>query len=70
MKKLISLILALSCLLTLTVPASAADSAVGTTLRLTETKGTVTVKTASGESKSIVKSMSRRGPDRPGRPDV
>ena len=57
MKKLISLILALSCLLTLTVPASAADSAVGTTLRLTETKGTVTVKTASGESKSIVKSM-------------
>jgi len=57
MKRLISLVLALSCLLTLTVPASAADDATGTTLRLTETKGTVTVKTASGESKSIVKSM-------------
>lgn len=57
MKRLISLVLALSCLLTLTVPVSAADSATGTTLRLTETKGTVTVKTASGESKSIVKSM-------------
>ena len=57
MKRLISLVLALSCLLTLTVPASAADNATGTTLRLEETKGTVTVKTASGESKSIVKSM-------------
>ena len=51
------LLLALSFLRTLCVPASAADSAVGTTLRLTETKGTVTVKTAAGESKSIVKSM-------------
>lgn len=57
MKKAISLILALSFLLALTVPAAAADSAVGTTLRLTETKGTVTVKTAAGESKSVVKSM-------------
>ena len=57
MKKAISLILAFSFLLALTVPAAAADSAVGTTLRLTETKGTVTVKTAAGESKSVVKSM-------------
>ena len=57
MKKAISLILALSFLLALCVPASAADSAVGTTLRLEETKGSVTVKTAAGESKSVVKSM-------------
>ncbi|MBR0312700.1 MAG: FecR domain-containing protein, partial [Oscillospiraceae bacterium] len=57
MKKRISLILALSLLLTLSVPAAAANDAVGTTLRLTETKGTVTVKTAAGKSKSVVKSM-------------
>ena len=57
MKRTLSVILSLTLLLTLCVPALAADSAVGSTLRLEETSGTVTVKTSAGQSKSVVKSM-------------
>lgn len=52
MKRIFSWVLTLSFLLALTVPAMAADDATGTTLRLEETNGTVTVKDAAGKDKS------------------
>ncbi len=52
-KRLGSLLLALALLGTLALPASAANDAVGTTLRLVEHSGTVTVKNASGKAVSV-----------------
>ena len=52
MKRFFSWILVLSILLALTVPAMAADDATGTTLRLEEANGTVTVKDAAGTEKT------------------
>ena len=57
MRKTISLFLALLLLFTLTVPANAADEAIGSTLRLEDMSGTVTVKDASGLNKSVRKGM-------------
>ena len=45
--------LALLLVLSLNAPAFAADSAAGTTIRLEETEGTVTVKNASGKAQSV-----------------
>ena len=52
MKHFISMLLVLSFLLILAVPAMAADDATGTTLRLEEINGTVTVKDAAGNDKT------------------
>ncbi len=52
MKRFLSLMLTVLLLCSLCVPALAADSAVGTTLRLSEIKGTVTVKDAAGKDKT------------------
>ena len=52
MKRFFSWLLVFSFLLLLTVPAMAADDATGTTLRLEEINGTVTVKDASGNDKT------------------
>ncbi len=58
MKRLLSLILLFAMAFALAAPAMAAtEEAVGTTLRLSETKGTVTVKDASGKNKSVRASM-------------
>lgn len=57
MRKTLSLFLALTLVFCLSVPAAAADDATGTTLRLQETTGTVTVKTSSGQKKSVTKGM-------------
>ena len=57
MKRFLPFLLILSFLLTLTMPAMAADDATGTTLRLEETNGTVTVKDAAGKDKSAREGM-------------
>ena len=57
MKRFFSWLLVFSFLLLLTVPAMAADNATGTTLRLEEINGTVTVKDASGNDKTVRASM-------------
>lgn len=57
MKRFLPFLLILSFLLTLTMPAMAADDATGTTLRLEETNGTVTVKDAAGKNKSAREGM-------------
>ena len=57
MKRFFSWLLVFSFLLLLTVPAMAADNATGTTLRLDEINGTVTVKDASGNDKTARASM-------------
>lgn len=57
MKKLISLVLVLVFLFALSVPAAAADDATGTTLRLEETNGTVTVKDSAGKDKTAREGM-------------
>ena len=57
MKRIVALVMTLILLCGLTVPASAADTAVGVTLRLEKTEGTVTVKSASGRKQSIRSGM-------------
>lgn len=57
MKRIVALVMTLILLCGLTVPASAADAAVGVTLRLEKTEGTVTVKSASGRKQSIRSGM-------------
>lgn len=57
MKRTISLLMILAILLSLTVPAMAADDATGTTLRLEETNGAVTVKDAAGKDKTAREGM-------------
>lgn len=57
MKRIVTLVMTLILLCGLTVPASAADAAVGVTLRLEKTEGTVTVKSASGRKQSIRSGM-------------
>lgn len=52
MKRIFSGLLILSLLLALTVPAAAANDATGTTLRLEEANGAVTVKDAAGKDKT------------------
>ena len=51
-RRVISQFLALALIFTLTAPAMAADSAIGTTVRLEETSGTVTIKDAAGIGKT------------------
>ena len=53
MKRIVALVMTLILLWGLAVPVSAADTAVGVTLRLEKTEGTVTVKNASGRSQTI-----------------
>ena len=57
MKKLLSIILAITLLCSLTLPAAAADKAVGSTLRMQKTEGTVSVKNASGKAQTIKANM-------------
>lgn len=57
MKRIVALVMTLILLCGLAVPASAADTAVGVTLRLEKTEGTVTVKSASGRKQSIRSGM-------------
>lgn len=52
-----SFFLAVLLMSSLILPANAAENAMGTTLRLEETKGTVTVATSSGTSKSVIAGM-------------
>ncbi len=60
MKKICALILLFAMAFVLAAPAAAVtEEAVGTTLRLTETKGTVEVKDASGKKKALVKTGTR-----------
>ncbi len=53
MKRIVALVMTLILLCGLAVPVSAADTAVGVTLRLEKTEGTVTVKSASGRKQTI-----------------
>ena len=53
MKRILALVMTLILLWGLVVPVSAADTAVGVTLRLEKTEGTVTVKNASGRKQTI-----------------
>lgn len=57
MKKLLSLILVITLLCSMSLPALAADKAIGATLRLEKTEGTVAVKNASGKAQSVKASM-------------
>ncbi len=56
MKRILSIVMTLVLLWGLTMPAAAA-AAVGTTLRLEKTEGTVTVESASGKSLSLRNGM-------------
>ena len=57
MKKVLSIVIALLMVFSLAVSAVAAESAVGTTLRLEKTQGSVTVKNASGKDLKIKSGM-------------
>ena len=57
MKKILSIVMTLILLWGLTMPAAAAEAAVGSTLRLEKTEGTVTVKNASGKSLTLKNGM-------------
>ncbi len=57
MKKLVSAFLALIFVFTLILPAAAADSASGATLRLEKTEGTVTITKSSGSDVSVKENM-------------
>ena len=57
MKKIVALILALILTVGLAVPASAADQAKATTMRLVQTSGTVTVQDSSGVNQTVIKDM-------------
>ena len=57
MKKIVALILALILTVGLAVPASAADQAKATTMRLVQTSGTVTVQDSSGVNQTVIQDM-------------
>ena len=57
MKKLLSLITLIALLCSMSLPVLAADKAIGATLRLEKTEGTVAVKNASGKAQSVKASM-------------
>jgi len=56
-KRMIGLMMAMVLFVGLMAPAAAADSAVGTTLRLDKAEGTVTVSNASGKAQTIKEGM-------------
>lgn len=56
-KRMIGLMMAMVLFIGLMAPAAAADSAVGTTLRLDKAEGTVTVSNASGKAQTIKEGM-------------
>lgn len=57
MRRTVSILMTLLLLWSLTAPAAAAETAVGSTLRLEKTEGTVTLKNASGRSLALKDGM-------------